>query len=194
MFVFTCPYKLITVTIVVANLSLTLTACNALTPLACTTAPAVATRTRVSYADTNTELFGCAHSSTSSSNSDGGGLTRRSASASVIHSIFTIGSVCTAVTAGTGMTHPVRVYATTGTATDEKKNDAEAAAAAAAAKERMKQRIADSKTNYRKSTDLVKQRKDTTDYSCVSDTGSPCPEGLVPRAIQREIIGAIEKK
>ena len=191
MFVFTCPYKLITVTIVVANLSLTLTACNALTPLACTTAPAVATRTRVSYADTNTELFGCAHSSTSSSNSDGGGLTRRSASASVIHSIFTIGSVCTAVTTGTGMTHPVRVYATTGTATDEKKNDAEAAAAA---KERMKQRIADSKTNYRKSTDLVKQRKDTTDYSCVSDTGSPCPEGLVPRAIQREIIGAIENK
>ena len=175
----------------VANLSLTLTACNALTPLACTTAPAVATRTRVSHADTNTELFGCAHSSTSSSNSDGGGLTRRSASASLIHSIFTIGSVCTAVTAGTGMTHPVRVYATTGTATDEKKNDAEAAAAA---KERMKQRIADSKTNYRKSTDLVKQRKDTTDYSCVSDTGSPCPEGLVPRAIQREIIGAIENK
>ena len=65
--------------------------------------------------------------------------------------------------------------------------------AAEAAKERMKQRIAESKKNYRKSTDLVKQRKDTTDYSCVSETGSPCPEGLVPRAVQREIVGALEK-
>ena len=66
-------------------------------------------------------------------------------------------------------------------------------AAAEAAKERMKQRIAESKSNYRKPTDLVKQRKDTTDYSCVSETGSPCPEGLVPRAIQREIVGVLEK-
>ena len=71
--------------------------------------------------------------------------------------------------------------------TDTEKKDAEAA------KERMRQRIADSKSNYRKSSDLVKQRKDTTDYSCVAETGSPCPEGLVPRAVQREIIGALEK-
>ena len=57
----------------------------------------------------------------------------------------------------------------------------------------MRQRIADSKNNYRKSSDLVNQRKDTTDYSCVATTGSPCPEGLVPRAVQREIVGALEK-
>jgi len=36
-------------------------------------------------------------------------------------------------------------------------------------------------------------RKDSTDYSCVAETGSPCPEGLVPRAVQREIVGALEK-
>jgi hypothetical protein len=67
------------------------------------------------------------------------------------------------------------------------------AAKAEAAKERMRQRIAASKTNYRKPTDLVKERKDTTDYSCVLETGSPCPEGLVPRAVQREIVGVLEK-
>eukprot|EP00558_Chaetoceros_sp_UNC1202_P012095 CAMPEP_0197235016 /NCGR_PEP_ID=MMETSP1429-20130617/2571_1 /TAXON_ID=49237 /ORGANISM="Chaetoceros sp., Strain UNC1202" /LENGTH=89 /DNA_ID=CAMNT_0042693527 /DNA_START=447 /DNA_END=716 /DNA_ORIENTATION=+ len=67
------------------------------------------------------------------------------------------------------------------------------AAKAEAAKERMRQRIAQSKTNYRKPTDLVKERKLTTDYSCVSETGSPCPEGLVPRAVQREIVGVLEK-
>mmetsp|Transcript_10978 Transcript_10978/g.25980 ORF Transcript_10978/g.25980 Transcript_10978/m.25980 type:complete len:127 (+) Transcript_10978:94-474(+) len=49
-------------------------------------------------------------------------------------------------------------------------------AAAEAAKERMRQKIAESKKNYRKASDLVKQRKETTDYSCVADTGSPCPE------------------
>lgn len=65
--------------------------------------------------------------------------------------------------------------------------------AAEAAKERMRQRIAESKKNYRKPTDLVKERKDTTDYSCVSETGSPCPEGLVPRVVQREIVGALDK-
>mmetsp|Transcript_46171 Transcript_46171/g.53398 ORF Transcript_46171/g.53398 Transcript_46171/m.53398 type:complete len:163 (+) Transcript_46171:68-556(+) len=68
------------------------------------------------------------------------------------------------------------------------------AAEVAARKELMRERIAASKKNYRKSTDLVKQRKDTTDYSCVADTGSPCPEGLVPRAVQRGIVEALEKK
>lgn len=72
-------------------------------------------------------------------------------------------------------------------------NVAEKEDADKAAKERLRQRIADSKSNYRKSSDLVKQRKDTTDYSCVSETGSPCPEGLVPRAVQRELVGALEK-
>lgn len=67
------------------------------------------------------------------------------------------------------------------------------AAKAEAAKERMRQRIAESKKNYRKSTDLVKARKENTDYSCVAKTGSPCPEGLVPRAVQRELVGALEK-
>ncbi|KAL7544094.1 hypothetical protein ACHAXR_013544 [Thalassiosira sp. AJA248-18] len=67
------------------------------------------------------------------------------------------------------------------------------AAKAEAAKERMRQRIADSKKSYRKPTDLVMTRKDSTDYSCVAETGSPCPEGLVPRAVQREIVGALEK-
>jgi len=67
------------------------------------------------------------------------------------------------------------------------------AADLAAAKDRMAQRIADSKLKYRKPTDLVKERKDNTDYSCVAATGSPCPEGLVPTAVQREIIGALQK-
>eukprot|EP00536_Pseudo-nitzschia_multiseries_P007556 jgi/Psemu1/18206/gm1.18206_g len=55
--------------------------------------------------------------------------------------------------------------------TDEQK------AAAEAARERMRQKIAESKKNYRKTSDLVKTRKETTDYSCVAETGSPCPEG-----------------
>ena len=105
--------------------------------------------------------------------SSGVTVTRRSAALSLIGSVL-----------ATGVFTPGLVFA----ATDD--NDA----AAAAAKERMRQKIADSKKNYRKSTDLVQQRKDTTDYSCVSETGSPCPEGLVPRAVQREIIGALEKK
>jgi len=49
-------------------------------------------------------------------------------------------------------------------------------AAAEAAKERMRQKIAESKKNYRKTSDLVKERKETTDYSCVAETGSPCLE------------------
>jgi hypothetical protein len=69
----------------------------------------------------------------------------------------------------------------------------EEASQKAAAKERMAQRIADSKLKYRKPTDLVKDRQDNTDYSCVSATGSPCPEGLVPTSVQRELIGAFEK-
>jgi hypothetical protein len=68
------------------------------------------------------------------------------------------------------------------------------AAQKAAAKERMAQRIAESKLKYRKPTDLVIERKENTDYSCVSTTGSPCPEGLVPVEIQRELIGVLQKK
>ncbi len=64
--------------------------------------------------------------------------------------------------------------------------------ARADARERMAQRIAESKKNYRKPTDLVKERKDTTDYSCVAQTGSPCPEGLVPREIQKGIVEALD--
>ena len=64
--------------------------------------------------------------------------------------------------------------------------------AKADARERMAQRIAESKKNYRKPTDLVKERKDTTDYSCVAQTGSPCPEGLVPREIQKGIVEALD--
>ena len=67
------------------------------------------------------------------------------------------------------------------------------AARAEAAKERMRRRIAESKKNYRKSADLVQARKENTNYSCVAETGSPCPEGLVPRAVQREIVGALER-
>ena len=51
-------------------------------------------------------------------------------------------------------------------------------AAAEAAKERMRQKIADSKKNYRSTAALVKDRKETTDYSCVAETGSPCAQGL----------------
>mmetsp|Transcript_29539 Transcript_29539/g.45089 ORF Transcript_29539/g.45089 Transcript_29539/m.45089 type:complete len:181 (-) Transcript_29539:119-661(-) len=64
----------------------------------------------------------------------------------------------------------------------------------AAAKEKMAQRIAESKLKYRKPTDLVMERKENTDYSCVSTTGSPCPEGLVPAAVQRELVGALQKQ
>jgi hypothetical protein len=129
-------------------------------------APPMSTTTRTCTSDR--ESFGSSCS---------GGVTRRAAALSLISSVL-----------ATGVITPGLVFA----ATDDNNNDAEAAAAAA--KERMRQRIADSKKNYRKSTDLVQQRKDTTDYSCVSETGSPCPEGLVPRAVQREIIGALEKK
>ena len=43
------------------------------------------------------------------------------------------------------------------------------------AKEKMRKRIEESKKNYRKPTDLVEERK-KTDYSCVLETGSPCPD------------------
>ena len=129
-------------------------------------APPMSTTTRA-CTPANRESFGSSCS---------GGVTRRAAALSLIGSVL-----------ATGIVTPGSVFAAT------VDNDTEAAVAAAA-KERMRQRIADSKKNYRKSTDLVQQRKDTTDYSCVAETGSPCPEGLVPRAVQREIIGALEKK
>jgi len=104
-------------------------------------------------------------------------LTRRSAAISVLGCMFAVPGAALAASVG-----------------DEEPLDAaQKAAAAEAAKERMRQRIAESKTIYRKPTDLVKQRKDTTDYSCVSETGSPCPEGLVPRIVQREIVGVLDK-
>ena len=131
-------------------------------------APPMSTTTRA-CTPANRESFG--------SSCSGGVVTRRAAALSLIGSVLATGAIT-----------PGLVFAAT------VDNDAEAAAVAAANKERMRQRIADSKKNYRKSTDLVQQRKDTTDYSCVAETGSPCPEGLVPRAVQREIIGALEKK
>ena len=127
-------------------------------------APPMSTTTRA-CTPANRESFGSSCS---------GGVTRRAAALSLIGSVLATGAIT-----------PGLVFAAT------VDNDA---GAAAANKERMRQRIADSKKNYRKSTDLVQQRKDTTDYSCVAETGSPCPEGLVPRAVQREIIGALEKK
>ena len=130
-------------------------------------APPMSTTTRA-CTPANRESFG--------SSCSGGVVTRRAAALSLIGSVL-----------ATGIVTPGSVFAAT------VDNDTEAAVAAAA-KERMRQRIAESKKNYRKSTDLVQQRKDTTDYSCVAETGSPCPEGLVPRAVQREIIGALEKK
>lgn len=99
--------------------------------------------------------------------------TRRSAAFAILNSAFAVPSLALAI--------------------DAVQSEAETEADAVAAKERMRQRIADSKNKYRKSSDLVKQRKDTTDYSCVAETGSPCPEGLVPRAVQREIVGVLEK-
>jgi len=103
-------------------------------------------------------------------------VTRRSATFAVLGLVFVSPGVALA-DAGTGVDD------------DATQKDA----AVEAAKERMRQRIAASKKNYRKPTDLVKERKENTDYSCVAATGSPCPEGLVPRAVQREIIGALEK-
>ena len=85
-------------------------------------------------------------------------VTRRSAIGSAI-------AVCAAAT----ISAPGRVLAAEELSADEK-------AAAEAAREKMRQRIEASKKNYRKGADLVKQRKETTDYSCVAETGSPCPE------------------
>eukprot|EP00588_Corethron_pennatum_P011793 CAMPEP_0194267042 /NCGR_PEP_ID=MMETSP0169-20130528/1720_1 /TAXON_ID=218684 /ORGANISM="Corethron pennatum, Strain L29A3" /LENGTH=137 /DNA_ID=CAMNT_0039007839 /DNA_START=29 /DNA_END=438 /DNA_ORIENTATION=+ len=51
------------------------------------------------------------------------------------------------------------------------RDDGEAERKAAAA-ERMRQKIAESKQNYRKPADLVRERKETADYSCVAETGS----------------------
>ena len=48
-------------------------------------------------------------------------------------------------------------------------------AAIARAKENMKKKIEASKKSYRKTNDLVKQRKETTDYSCLDKA---CPDGL----------------
>jgi acyl-CoA reductase-like NAD-dependent aldehyde dehydrogenase len=81
-------------------------------------------------------------------------------------------------------------------AADANADEAAQAAAAAtkqAAKERMEQRIAESKKNYRKPTDLVRERKENTDYSCVAATGSPCPEGMVPTVVQKTVLGALEQ-
>ena len=55
---------------------------------------------------------------------------------------------------------------------DEKLREKEAAEKKA---EALRQKIADSKKNYRSPSDLMKQRWTEVDYSCVSATGSPCP-------------------
>jgi len=112
-------------------------------------------------------------------------VTRRSAAFSVLSCVFAIPGLALAADE-LNVPVPVAVVAQEDVLESE-------AAKAEAAKERMRQRIAESKKSFRKPTDLVKQRKDTTDYSCVSDTGSPCAEGLVPRAVQREIVKALEK-
>jgi hypothetical protein len=71
-------------------------------------------------------------------------------------------------------------------------NDEEAAQKVAAA-ERMKQKIAASKLKYRRPTDLVKDRKANTDYSCVSATGSPCVEEAAKAPSATSITLPIEK-
>mmetsp|Transcript_8773 Transcript_8773/g.13186 ORF Transcript_8773/g.13186 Transcript_8773/m.13186 type:complete len:175 (-) Transcript_8773:224-748(-) len=111
-------------------------------------------------------------------NNDAFQTTRRSATFSIISSIFAI---------------PSLAHAASENSLESEPQELSEAEKAEAAKERMRQRIADSKKSYRKPTDLVMTRKDSTDYSCVAETGSPCPEGLVPRAVQREIVGALEK-
>mmetsp|Transcript_53003 Transcript_53003/g.128582 ORF Transcript_53003/g.128582 Transcript_53003/m.128582 type:complete len:148 (-) Transcript_53003:20-463(-) len=77
---------------------------------------------------------------------------------------------------------------------DDDDEEEEARQLKLAAQERMAQRIADSKKNYRKPTDLVQERKENTDYSCVAAAGSPCPEGLVPRQVQKGIVEALETR
>ena len=63
---------------------------------------------------------------------------------------------------------------------DDAAEAAEAKAAAEKARqEQLKAKIAASKTKYRKADSLYEQRKQV-DYSCVSKTGSPCPEGPDP--------------
>jgi len=110
-----------------------------------------------------------------------GVVTRRSAAFSVLSCVFAVPGLALATDESAA---PVAIQ--------EDVLESEAAKVEAT-KERMRQRIAESKKSFRKPTDLVKQRKDTTDYSCVSETGSPCPEGLVPRAVQREMVKALEK-
>jgi hypothetical protein len=48
--------------------------------------------------------------------------------------------------------------------------------AQAAAKERMREKIAASKKNYRTTSDLVQDRKETTDYSCLVFKDCPASE------------------
>ena len=53
-----------------------------------------------------------------------------------------------------------------------------------AAKERMRKKIEDSKKNYRKTSDLVKERKDTTDYSCL--VFNDCPAKTINDKLSSE--------
>lgn len=50
-------------------------------------------------------------------------------------------------------------------------------------KEKMKKKIEASKANYRKTNDLVKQRKDTADYSCLD---RDCSETAVVDAKEKK--------
>jgi hypothetical protein len=59
------------------------------------------------------------------------------------------------------------VFAVAAPAFAKEEQSPEEKEAIAAAKERMRKKIEDSKKSYRKTSDLVKERKDTTDYSCL---------------------------
>ena len=57
--------------------------------------------------------------------------------------------------------------------------------AIAQAKERMRQKIAASKKNYRKTADLVQDRKETTDYSCLVFKDCPA-EGTTTQLLEEK--------
>ena len=84
-------------------------------------------------------------------------MTRRSATMAVIGSVFAVAAPAFA----------------------KEEQSPEVKEAIALAKERMKKKIEDSKKSYRKTSDLVKERKDTTDYSCLDKdcSGSTESEG-----------------
>ena len=103
-------------------------------------------------------------------------VTRREAALSLVATVAAASLVPGAALADSAMDKRMASLGASAAAPDPTEAQRKAAdeAAAAEARERMKRRIEESKKNYRKPTDLVKQRKETTDYSCVAETGSPC--------------------